>query len=56
MAGPAVLGSAAAFYSVKDVQAKSDPANANVDMDKVREAIMKVIDDDAEKRDDGSSL
>jgi hypothetical protein len=52
LAAPAVFGSTLALYSLQDVHAKE----ATVDMNKVRDAIMKVVEDDAEKRDDGTSM
>jgi hypothetical protein len=52
LAAPAVFGSTLALYSLQDVHAKE----ATVDMNKVRVAIRKVVEDDAEKRDDGTSM
>lgn len=52
LAAPAVFGSTLALYSLQDVHAKE----ATIDMNKVRDAIMKVVEDDAEKRDDGTSM
>jgi len=52
LAAPAIFTASVALYSLQDAHAKE----AAVDMNKVRESIMKVVDDDAEKRDDGTSL
>jgi hypothetical protein len=42
----------ALYASIQDAHAKE----ATVDMKKVREAIMDVVESDAEKRNDGTSL
>mmetsp|Transcript_4210 Transcript_4210/g.10156 ORF Transcript_4210/g.10156 Transcript_4210/m.10156 type:complete len:324 (-) Transcript_4210:137-1108(-) len=52
LAAPAAFTASVTLYSLQDAYAKE----AAVDMGKVREAIMKIVDDDAEKRGDGSSL
>jgi len=52
LAAPAAFTASVALYSLQDAHAKE----AAADMNKVREAIMKVIDEDAEKRGDGTSL
>jgi hypothetical protein len=53
--GPATLTAAALYaaYSPETVYAKEKPA---VDLNQVRGAIVKVIEDDADKRGDGTSL
>ena len=52
LAAPAAFTASVTLYSLQDAHAKE----AAVDMNKVREAIMKIVDDDAEKREDGTSL
>ncbi|VEU34085.1 unnamed protein product [Pseudo-nitzschia multistriata] len=52
LAAPAAFTASVTLYSLQDAHAKE----AAVDMDKLRAAIMKVVDDDAEKRGDGTSL
>mmetsp|Transcript_1169 Transcript_1169/g.2649 ORF Transcript_1169/g.2649 Transcript_1169/m.2649 type:complete len:367 (+) Transcript_1169:25-1125(+) len=52
LAAPAVFTASVVLYSLQDAHAKE----ADVDMNKVREAITKIVDDDAEKRGDGTSL
>jgi cytochrome c peroxidase len=53
MAPPAVMAAAALYASIDDAYAKEVPP---VDMGKVRESIVQVIEEDSEKRTDGSSL
>lgn len=48
---PATAAAAVTLFSIPVVEAKE-----SVDLDKVRDSIVKVIDEDAEKRDDGTSL
>lgn len=52
MAAPAAMGALALYASADTVHAKEAP----VDLKKVRENIMDIVDSDAEKRGDGSSL
>jgi hypothetical protein len=52
LAPPTALAGLALYGSIQDVNAKE----ATVDMKKVREAIMDVVESDAEKRNDGTSL
>ncbi|KAL7577756.1 hypothetical protein ACA910_010517 [Epithemia clementina (nom. ined.)] len=55
----AATGFALSYYYTQDFQvvhAKEETSKSGVDLKKVREAILDVIDADAEKRSDGSSL
>ena len=49
---PATAMTTVSLYSISDAHAKE----AAVDLDKVRESIQQIIDTDAEKRGDGTSL
>src|SRR5210317_1985880 len=51
MAAPAATISGASFYFIQDVHAKEA-----VDLDRVRASIANLVDTDAEKRGDGTSL
>ena len=53
MAPPAAMAGLALYGSVQDAHAKESKP---VDLDKVRETIVQTIEDDAEKRGDGTSL
>lgn len=52
VAPPAAMAGLALYGSMQDTHAKE----ANVNLDKVRESIVQIVEDDSEKRDDGSSL
>jgi hypothetical protein len=52
LAPPTAMAGLALYASIQDAHAKE----AAVDMNKVREAIVEVVDTDAEKRGDGTSL
>jgi hypothetical protein len=53
MAPPAAMAGLALYGTTQDTHAKEAK---KVDLDKVRESIVQTIEDDAEKRDNGTSL